>query len=156
MIHLICLLNEYSDFTIEEARQLPSRCHVMIHSQETPSHGRRALVCNSISAFAVLTFNCILTPSPVLRKDESNDQEVGDQRIIGAIKSLFDPNEKTKSRKVLPKAYLNSEREESDVEFEKAIRSLASFYSKAGPSAPLPEEVKTEILNDLNIAEAYL
>lgn len=39
---------------------------------------------------------------------------------------------------------------------EKAIRSLASFYSKAGPSAPLPEEVKSEILNDLNAAEGFL
>ncbi|KAK6929960.1 Photosystem II Pbs27 [Dillenia turbinata] len=178
------------------------RCHVTIPSQETPSHSRRALVCNSFSAFAILTFNCLLTPSPVLGKDESNDQEVGDQGVIGAIKSLFDPNEKTKSGKVLPKAYLKSAREvvktlreslkedpsdiakfrraadaakesirdylnnwrgqqtvkseESHVELEKAIRSLASFYSKAGPSAPLPEEVKTEILDDLNIAEAYL
>lgn len=39
---------------------------------------------------------------------------------------------------------------------EKAIRSLASFYSKAGPSAPLPEEVKSKILNDLNTAEDSL
>lgn len=39
---------------------------------------------------------------------------------------------------------------------EKAIRSLASFYSKAGPSAPLPEEVKSEVLDDLNTAEGFL
>lgn len=43
--------------------------------------------------------------------------------------------------------------QESYVMLEKAIRSLAGFYSKAGPSAPLPEEVKTEILSDLSIAE---
>lgn len=39
---------------------------------------------------------------------------------------------------------------------EKAIRSLAGFYSRAGPSAPLPEEIKTEILGDLNKAEEFL
>ncbi|GAB4843392.1 hypothetical protein Ancab_013354, partial [Ancistrocladus abbreviatus] len=47
-------------------------------------------------------------------------------------------------------------KEESYVELEKAIRSLASFYSKAGPSAPLPEEVKSEILSDLEVAEQFL
>lgn len=46
--------------------------------------------------------------------------------------------------------------QESYVELEKAIRSLANFYSKAGPSAPLPEEVKSEILDDLNTAEGFL
>lgn len=46
--------------------------------------------------------------------------------------------------------------QESNVELEKAIRSLASFYSKAGPSAPLPGEVKSEILNDLDTAEKFL
>ncbi|GAB4843384.1 hypothetical protein Ancab_013348 [Ancistrocladus abbreviatus] len=45
---------------------------------------------------------------------------------------------------------------ESYVELEKAIRSLASFYSKAGPSAPLPEEFKSEILSDLEVAEQFL
>lgn len=44
----------------------------------------------------------------------------------------------------------------SYVELEKAIRSLASFYSRAGPSAQLPEEVRSEILNDLNTAEEFL
>lgn len=42
------------------------------------------------------------------------------------------------------------------MELEKAIRALASFYSKAGPSAPLPEEIKNEILNDLSTAEEFL
>lgn len=39
---------------------------------------------------------------------------------------------------------------------EKAIRSLASFYSKSGPSASLPEEVRAEILSDLTTAEQFL
>ena len=46
--------------------------------------------------------------------------------------------------------------QESYVELEKAFRSLANFYSKAGPSAPLPEDVKSEILGELNAAEEYL
>lgn len=46
--------------------------------------------------------------------------------------------------------------QESYVVLEKAIRSLASFYSKAGPSATLPEEIKSEILSDLNKAEELL
>lgn len=140
-------------------------------------------------------------PFPVRAEEESNDQEEKDG-VVGAIKSLFDPNETTRSGKLLPKAYLKSAREvvktlreslkedpkdiakfrrtadaakesireylgswrgqekvmheESYMELEKAIRSLASFYSKAGPSAPLPEEVKSEILNDLNTAEEFL
>ncbi|KAK9083845.1 hypothetical protein Scep_030316 [Stephania cephalantha] len=46
--------------------------------------------------------------------------------------------------------------EESYIALEKAIRSLASFYSKAGPSAELPQDVKSSILEDLNNAEAFL
>lgn len=116
--------------------------------------------------------------------------------------SIFDPNEKTKSGKVLPKAYLKTAREvvktlresldedekdvakfrrtadaakesireylngwrgqpavvaeESYVALEKAIRSLANFYSKAGPFAKMPGEVKSGILDDLKTAEAFL
>lgn len=46
--------------------------------------------------------------------------------------------------------------QESYVMIEKAIRSLASFYSKAGPSASLPEDVRSEILSDLITAEESL
>lgn len=46
--------------------------------------------------------------------------------------------------------------QESYVELVKVIRSLANFYSKAGPSAALPEEVKSEILKDLDTAEEFL
>jgi hypothetical protein len=46
--------------------------------------------------------------------------------------------------------------QESYVALVKAVRSLANFYSKAGPSAPLPGEVKSEILDYLNTAEDFL
>lgn len=46
----------------------------------------------------------------VWAEENSGDKEE-DKGVIGAIKSLFDPNEKTKSGKVLPKAYLKSARE---------------------------------------------
>ncbi|KAM3260239.1 hypothetical protein ACQJBY_051482 [Aegilops geniculata] len=128
----------------------------------------------------------------------------GGEGVVGAFKSLFDPNEETKGGKVLPKAYLKAAREvvrtlreslgegdaagdsasfrrgadsaktsiqefiggwrgqpavakeESYVALEKAIKSLAEFYSKAGPFASLPGDIKNKILDDLNAAEAYL
>ncbi|GMP56410.1 hypothetical protein CsSME_00020915 [Camellia sinensis var. sinensis] len=182
--------------------KLRSRCHVL-PSQETVSHRRHVLLCGSVSIFTTLTFNCPLMPLSAWAGDEvKGEEENKDENVVGAIKSLFDPDEKTKTGKVLPKAYLKSAREvvktlreslkedpkdvpkfrrtadaakesireylngwrgqktvvneESYVVLEKAIRSLASFYSKAGPSAPLPEEVKSEILNDLNTAEEFL
>lgn len=46
--------------------------------------------------------------------------------------------------------------QESYVALEKAIKSLAEFYSKAGPFASLPGDIKSKILDDLNAAEAYL
>jgi len=46
--------------------------------------------------------------------------------------------------------------QESYVALEKAIRSLASFYSKDGPFATLSQEVKEDILDDLSTAEANL
>lgn len=154
-----------------------------------------------------LVLSWVLRPYPVAAGasgEEPNVEDGNDEGVIGAIKSIFDPNEKTKSGKVLPKAYLKSAREvvktlrdslslkadprnivefrrnadaakesirdylnnwrgqktvvneESYIMLEKAIRSLASFYSRAGPSAPLPEEVKTEILGDLSEAEEFL
>ncbi|XVE65998.1 hypothetical protein DITRI_Ditri08aG0046200 [Diplodiscus trichospermus] len=181
----------------ENECKLQFRCHIV---KPSLSSRRQIIARTSASLLAVLTFNCGLIPLPVWA--ESNEQKEEDQGVVGAIKSLFDPNEKTKSGKVLPKAYLNSAREvvktlreslkedpkdivkfrrtadsakesirdylsnwkgqenvareESYIELEKAIRSLASFYSKAGPSAPLPEEIKNEILNDLSTAEEFL
>ena len=182
--------------------KLKSRCHIVLPSQESPSSRRHVLVGSGASLVAILTFNGGFLPLPVWAEDESNGQEDDEKGVVGAIKSLFDPNEKIKSGKVLPKAYLNSAREvvktlreslkedpkdiakfrrtadaakesireylsswrgkqtvvseESYAMLEKAIRSLASFYSKAGPSAALPEEVKSEILDDLNTAEEFL
>ncbi|CAK7327052.1 unnamed protein product [Dovyalis caffra] len=182
--------------------KLKSRCNALQSSQVALPSRRGVLFC-SASFVTVLTLNCVLTPLQVRAEDESTDQEEEkDDGVVGAIKPLFDPNEKTKSGKLLPKAYLKSARdvvknlreslkedpkdiakfrrtadaakesireylgswrgqekvvrEESYVELEKAIRSLARFYSKAGPSAPLPEEVRSEILNDLNTAEEFL
>ncbi|XP_011026507.1 PREDICTED: photosystem II D1 precursor processing protein PSB27-H2, chloroplastic-like [Populus euphratica] len=173
--------------------KLNSRCDAVLSS--LPS--RRHVLVFSASFVTVLTLNCFPPPLQARAKEEEKDDGVA-----GAIKSLFDPNEKTKSGKLLPKAYLKAAREvvknlreslkedtkdiakfrrtadaakesireylgswrgqekvvreESYVELEKAIRSLANFYSRAGPSAPLPEEVRSEILNDLNTAEEFL
>jgi len=143
----------------------------------------------------------VAAPAPVRADDASNGGE--EEGVLGAIKSIFDPNERTKAGKVLPKAYLKAAREvvrtlresleeddggdmarfrrnadaaresireflggwrgqqavaaeESYVALEKAIRSLAEFYSKAGPSAPLPQDVRNKILDDLSTADAYL
>ncbi|KAM7462791.1 hypothetical protein LguiA_030912 [Lonicera macranthoides] len=170
--------------------------HVTLPSHEPSFHRRNVLAFGGVS---LLALNYGLTPSLAWAGDDPNGQEDKDEGVVGAIKSFLDPDEKTKSGKVLPKAYLKSVREvvktlreslkenpkdnakfrrtadaakesireylggwrgnltvESYVMIEKAIRSLASFYSKAGPSAPLPEEVKSEILNDLNTAEDSL
>ncbi|KAJ4834369.1 hypothetical protein Tsubulata_040008, partial [Turnera subulata] len=178
-----------------------SRCNATLSTQVAPPN-RRTLLFFSASFVTNLTFNCMLTPLQVLAEEQSNDQEDKEEGVIGAIKSLFDPNEKTKKGKVLPKAYLKSAREvvktlreslkedrddiakfrrtadsakesirdylgnwmgqenvareESYVELEKVIRTLASFYSKAGPTAPLPDDVKSEILRDLDAADEFL
>lgn len=175
--------------------KMQSRC--VQPSQETSS--RRHVICAGASILAVLAYG--LVPSPVWAEDKSNGEEEKDG-VLGALQSLLESNTKTKSGRVLPKAYLKSAKEvvktlreslnedpkdnakfrrtadaakesireylsnwrgqqavaqeESYVELEKAIRSLAGFYSKAGPSAPLPEEVKSEILNDLDTAEEFL
>ncbi|XP_019180386.1 PREDICTED: photosystem II D1 precursor processing protein PSB27-H2, chloroplastic [Ipomoea nil] len=200
----MCSLNVFSsvakckDVTNYKVR---SKCHFML-SEEEQSRRQLLLRCGVIPFVSFLTVNCRLALLPAWAGDQANAQEEKDEGVAGALKSLFDPNEKTKSGKVLPKAYLKSAREvvktlreslkedpndiakfrrtadaakesireylggwrgdktvvkeESYVMLEKAIRSLASFYSKAGPSAPLPEDIKTEILDDLNKAEEVL
>ncbi|CAN4091328.1 unnamed protein product [Withania somnifera] len=177
--------------------KLQSRNSELLSSKEEAT--RRQLLAVGIASplVSLLTYRCSLTVLPAWAEDQEIQDK--DESVVGAIKSLFDPNDKTKSGKVLPKAYLNSAREvvktlreslkedpsdmpkfrrtadaakesireylggwrgqksvvdeESYVMLEKAIRSLASFYSKAGPSAALPEDVKSEILDDLNKAE---
>jgi hypothetical protein len=52
--------------------------------------------------------------------------------------------------------WIDDSLQESYVALVKAVRYLANFYSKAGPSAPLPGEVKSEILDYLNTAEDFL
>ncbi|KAM1304667.1 hypothetical protein ACFX2I_022027 [Malus domestica] len=187
--------------TFKPAKQYKVRSRCELPSQEASSSRRHFVTCAGASIATVLTISNVLAPSPVWADDKSNGEEENDG-VIGALKTLFDPSEKTKSGKVLPKAYLKSAKEvvktlreslnedtkdnakfrrtadaakesireylstwrgqqevaqeESYVEIEKAIRSLAGFYSKAGPSAPLPEQVKSEILNDLNTAEEFL
>ncbi|KAL6971545.1 hypothetical protein U1Q18_031226 [Sarracenia purpurea var. burkii] len=182
--------------------KLQLRCHIVLPSQVTLSRRRRVLVCGSVSLVTTLTFNFGPIPFFARAGDEAKGEVDEDEGVVGAVKSLFDPNEKTKSGKVLPKAYLKSARvvvktlreslkenpkdvskfrrtadaakesireyliswkgqqtvvnDESYVVLEKAIRALAGFYSKAGPSAPLPGEVKSEILNDLRTAEEFL
>ena len=51
----------------------------------------------------------VAAPAPVRADDASNGGE--EEGVLGAIKSIFDPNEKTKAGKVLPKAYLKAARE---------------------------------------------
>ena len=83
----------------------------MLSSQETTSSRRHIIVCTGVSLVTTLTFNYGLTPPVVWAEDNSNGQEEEDTGVIGAITSLFDPNEKTKSGRLLPKAYLKSARE---------------------------------------------
>lgn len=66
------------------------------------------LATSGVSLASVLAFNCAFPPLIAQALDEPNEK---DESLVGAMKSLFDPNEKTKSGKVLPKAYLNSARE---------------------------------------------
>ncbi|CAA0843092.1 Photosystem II D1 precursor processing protein PSB27-H2- chloroplastic [Striga hermonthica] len=181
------------------------RCLSVLSFEKKFAEKRRLLL--GCSAASTLTFllnsNRELLLLPALAEEDLNGLEGKDETsVVGALKSLFEPNEKTKSGKVLPKSYLKSAREvvktlreslrestvdmakfrrtadaakesireylngwrgqktvvneESYAMLEKAIRSLAGFYSKAGPSATLPEEVKTEILRDLATAEKSL
>ncbi|KAI3469574.1 hypothetical protein Pfo_026237 [Paulownia fortunei] len=183
-------------------RRLQSRCHAMLSFEEASARRQFVVGGAAVSVLSFLNLNCELMLLPAWAEENSNALEGKDEGVVGALKSLLDPNEKTKTGKVLPKAYLKSAREvvktlreslnedtkdiakfrrtadaakesireylngwrgqqtvvneESYVMLEKAIRSLASFYSKAGPSAPLPEEVRSEILSDLTTAEEFL
>jgi hypothetical protein len=49
--------------------------------------------------------------SPAGRARAEEESDAGGEGVVGAIKSLFDPNEETKAGKVLPKAYLKAARE---------------------------------------------
>ncbi|CAI0465949.1 unnamed protein product [Linum tenue] len=51
------------------------------------------------------------TPLPARAEGGQPAKDEEEEGVVGAIKSLLDPNEKTKSGKLLPKAYLKSARE---------------------------------------------
>ncbi|KAL5712699.1 hypothetical protein ACHQM5_014844 [Ranunculus cassubicifolius] len=184
--------------------KLQSRDSLVLPAQEVSSSGRRALLYRGAALIALFSFDYGFTTLPIRAEENvSEDQKAEeDKGIVGTITSLFDPDEKTKSGKVLSKAYLKSAREvvktlrdslkedpkdnakfrrtadsakesireylsdwrgqkkvvteESYIAIEKAIRALAGFYSKAGPSAALPAEVKSNILDDLTTAEENL
>ena len=79
----------------------------MLSLDET-STSRRFLMQNAaVSALALLNLNCGLMLLPARAEEKAKD----DEGLVGALQSLFDPNEKTKSGKGLPKAYLKSVRE---------------------------------------------
>ncbi|XP_027934688.1 uncharacterized protein LOC114190117 isoform X2 [Vigna unguiculata] len=89
--------------------KLQSRSNIALPHLEASSSRRHLLVSVGPS---LATLACGLSPSVVWAEESYGDkQEEEDKGVIGAIKSLFDPTEKTKSGKVLPKAYLKSARE---------------------------------------------
>ncbi|KAI4984851.1 hypothetical protein ZWY2020_017481 [Hordeum vulgare] len=188
----------------------PSRCYRCCSSPSTPPpppqqpiRGARLLLTRRAHALSLLA-GAASVASAAGRARAAAEEDGKGEGVVGAFKSLFDPNEETKAGKVLPKAYLKAAREvvrtlresleegdvagdsarfrrgadsaktsireflggwrgqpavakeESYVALEKAIKSLAEFYSKAGPFASLPGDVKSKILDDLNAAEAYL
>lgn len=85
---------------------MQSRC--VLPSQETSS--RRRVICAGASILTVLAINYGLEPSPVWAEDKSNGEEEKDG-VLGALQSLLESNTKTKSGRVLPKAYLKSAKE---------------------------------------------
>ncbi|XP_006585584.1 photosystem II D1 precursor processing protein PSB27-H2, chloroplastic isoform X2 [Glycine max] len=88
--------------------KMQSRSNIALPPSEASSSRRHLLIGVGPS---LLTLTCGLSPPTVWAEEKSGDKEEEDKGVIGAIKSLFDPNEKTKSGKVLPKAYLRSARE---------------------------------------------
>ncbi|KAL0388612.1 UNVERIFIED_CONTAM: Photosystem II D1 precursor processing protein PSB27-H2, chloroplastic [Sesamum radiatum] len=202
-VESICDVVYVCDLCCKDRILLQGRCRAGLSLEEASPHRRRFIIGGAIFpvlALVNLKYESMLLPA--LAEEKSEASEGKEEGLVGALQSLFDPNEKTKSGKVLPKAYLKSAREvvktlreslkedtkdiakfrrtadaakesireylngwrgqksvvneESYVILEKAIRSLASFYSKAGPSAPLPEEVKSEILSELTTAEDFV
>lgn len=82
----------------------------MLSFDETSTTRRFVMQNAAVSALALLNLNCGLMLLPAMA--EENAKEEGENEgLVGALQSLFDPNEKTKSGKILPKAYLKSARE---------------------------------------------
>ncbi|KAL9232871.1 hypothetical protein vseg_007934 [Gypsophila vaccaria] len=80
---------------------------VQLHAEAKLS---RRQLCSISSLLTILTVNHSILCEPVKAEVKADYQEKDDS-IFGSVKSLFDPNETTKSGKVLPKAYLKSARE---------------------------------------------
>lgn len=181
------------------SKRNPQSGNRFIPSSTTIFSNRRPIILCSGALILSIFYQSPIKAEELTLPSQENEEGNG---VLGSIKTFFDPDEKTKSGKILPKAYLKSAREvvktlresldedskdvgkfrrtadaakesireylsrwrgqqevkteESYAAIEKAIRSLASFYSKAGPFATLSEEARTSILNDLNVAEANL
>lgn len=82
----------------------------MISFDETSTTRRFLMQSAAVSALALLNLNCGLMVLSARAEEKANEEGNG-EGLVGALQSLFDPNEKTKSGKVLPKAYLKSARE---------------------------------------------
>lgn len=74
---------------------------------------RRLLVLGIAPLIAVWTFDGVfsVSPSKAIVDGQQTRENEEDKGILDTVRSIFDPNEKTKSGKVLPKAYLKSARE---------------------------------------------
>lgn len=144
----------------------------------------------------------MLRTNPAAADGLENEDDSKPGGLVEEFRSLFDPNEKTKSGKLLPKSYLKSAREvvkslkeslqdestnesnirrsadsaksairnylqdwqgqklvtseESYEALQNAFKILGQFYQKKGPRAVLPPDVKSQILENLNLADAAL
>lgn len=80
----------------------------MLSFEEALPRRRFIIGGSAISVLAFVSLNRELMLLPALAEENLEDKDEG---VVGALKSFIDPNEKTKSGKVLPKAYLKSARE---------------------------------------------
>lgn len=163
---------------------------------------RRWLAVSFFSAALVWSDQDFGTRRAAASVEDKGDGDVQPSGVIDGIVSLFDPNEKSKSGKLLPKGYLKSAREvvknlkaslqdsstnessirrsadsakeairnylqdwrgqkivaseESYKSLESAFRILSEFYSKKGPRAVLPPDIKSRIMDNLNAADSAL
>ena len=61
------------------------------------------------ASLLLLGLAAVSASAPVRAAEE--DGSGGEEGVLGVIKSIFDPNEKTKAGKTVPKAYLKAARE---------------------------------------------
>lgn len=109
MISLVTAGPPFIDCFCNITDKLESRSNIALPPLEASSSRRHLLLSVGTS---LVTMTCGgLSPLMASAEENSADKEEDDKGVVGAIKSLFDPNEKTKSGKVLPKAYLKSARE---------------------------------------------